>query len=61
MKKISLRLNTDIGGKKKGTIVSVEIDINKVIKDKYWRRRLEDAALDSCVEIVKNESKGDKK
>ncbi len=66
MKKISLKLNTDLGGKKKGAIITVEIDSNKVIKDQYWRRRLEDAALDGCVEIVKNdivknENKGDKK
>lgn len=61
MKKIQLKLNTDLGGKKKGAIVTVEIDSNKVIKDQYWRRRLEDSALDSCVEIVKNETKGDKR
>lgn len=61
MKKISLKLNADLGGKKKGTIVVVKIDSNKVIKDKYWRRRLEDAALDGCVEVVKNEIKGDKR
>lgn len=61
MKKIKLKLNTDLGGKKKGAIVTVEIDSNRVITDKYWRRRLEDAVLDGCVEIVKNESKGDKR
>lgn len=60
-KRISLKLNADLGGKKKGTIITVEIDSNKVIIDQYWRRRLQDAALDGCVEIVKNESKGDKK
>ena len=61
MKKICLKLNADLGGKKKGTVLTLEIDSNKVIKEQYWRRRLEDAALDGCVEIVKNEIKGDKK
>lgn len=66
MKKISLKLNADLGGKKKGSVIVVKVDSNKVITDKYWRRRLEDAALDNCVEIVKkdivkNENKGDKK
>ena len=66
MKKIQLKLNADLGGKKKGTIITVEIDSNKVIIDRYWRRRLEDAALDGCVEVVKNEVtkheiKGEKK
>lgn len=66
MKKISLKLNVDLGGKKAGDIITLEVDSNRVIKDRYWRRRLQDAALDNCVEIVKNEivkneSKGDKK
>lgn len=61
MKKIQLKLNADLGGKKKGTIITVEIDSNKVIIDRYWRRRLEDAALDGCVEVVRNETKGDKR
>jgi hypothetical protein len=61
MKKIQLKLNADLGGKKKGAIVTVEIDSNKVITDQYWRRRLEDAELDNCIEIVKNENRGDKK
>jgi hypothetical protein len=61
MKKISLKLNADLGGKKKGATITVEIDSNKVIIDRYWRRRLEDAALDGCVEVVKKEIKGDKK
>ena len=60
-KKISLKLNADLGDKKKGTTITVEIDSNKVIIDRYWRRRLEDAAIDGCVEVVKNETRGDKK
>jgi hypothetical protein len=57
MKKVSLKLNKDLGGKKAGTILALEIDANKVIVDRYWRRRLEDAAIDGCVEIVKAEKK----
>lgn len=63
MKKISLKLNADLKGKKAGSIVTVEIDRDKVIIDPYWRRRLKDAEIDNCVEIVKieNKEKGDKK
>ncbi len=57
MKKISLKLNVDLNGKKAGDIVAVKIDANKVIKDRYWRRRLADAAIDNCVEVVKQETK----
>ena len=57
MKKISLKINQDLKGKKAGTILTLEIDANKVIVDRYWRRRLEDAAIDACVEIVKTEKK----
>jgi hypothetical protein len=57
MKKVSLKLNKDLGGKKAGTIIALEIDSNKVIVDRYWRRRLEDAEIDGCVEIVKVEKK----
>jgi PleD family two-component response regulator len=61
MKKVRLQLNADLGGKKKGAILSLDIDANKTIIDSYWRRRLEDAKIDKCVEILKNEVRGDKK
>ncbi len=57
MKTIQLKLNTDLRGKKKGDIVTVEVDGDKVIKDSYWRRRFIDSAIDGCVEIVKKETK----
>lgn len=59
-KTIQLKLNTDLGGKKEGTILTLEIDENKVIVDRYWRRRLKDSEIDHCVEIVKIK-KGDDK
>ena len=60
MKKIKLRLNVDLAGKKAGSIVTVTIDSNKTITDQYWRRRLADSEIDNCVEIVKTK-KGDDK
>lgn len=63
MKKVNLKLNVDLNGKKAGSIVTVKIDRDKVIIDPYWRRRLKDAEIDNCVEVVKieNKEKGDKK
>lgn len=56
MKKIKLQINVeDLGGKKKGTILNLEVDKNKTIIDRYWRRRLKDSEIDQCVEIVKAE------
>lgn len=57
MRTIELRLNKDLGGKKEGTILTLEVDANKTIIDRFWRRRLQDAAIDGCVEIVKTERK----
>jgi hypothetical protein len=56
MKKIKLKLNVDLAGKKAGAIVTVEIDRDKVIVDPYWRRRFKDSDIDNCVEIVKEET-----
>ncbi len=60
MKKISLKLNVHLAGKKAGDIVKVEIDANKTIIDRYWRRRLKDSEIDKCVEIVKIKRGDDK-
>lgn len=62
MKKIKLQVNVEgLGGKKKGTILTLEIDSEKTIKDRYWRRRFKDSKIDNCVEIVKTEKKGESK
>lgn len=34
-------------------IVTVKTDASGVPLDRFWRRRLEDAAVDNCVEVVK--------
>lgn len=59
MKTMNLKLNTDLAGKKAGDIVTVKIDADKTIVDRYWRRRFEDSAIDGCVEIIKTKTKGD--
>ena len=54
-----LKLNADIGGKKKGDIVRIEC--TKVVekkstryipKESYWRDRIKDPKIDKCVEFV---------
>jgi hypothetical protein len=57
MKTVQLRLNRDLGGEKAGTVLTLEADTNKTIIKRFWRRRLKDAEIDGCVEIVKAERK----
>lgn len=54
---IQLKLNQDLGGKKKGTILTLKVDREKTILDRYWRRRFKDSVLDNCVELVTSELK----
>jgi len=44
--KVKLKLNAALRGWPAGATINVTLD-------RYWRRRLEDAKTDSCVEIVK--------
>lgn len=53
---MKLKLNQDLrtprGKKKKGDIIEVEADNNKIPLDIFWRKRLNDSQIDNCVEIV---------
>lgn len=48
-----LKLNVAMAGFTPGSVITIGIDENGVPTDKYWRRRLADAAHDNCVELVK--------
>ena len=56
---MKLKLNVPLMGRKAGDIIAVE-DSNGVPRDKYWRNRLADSAIDGCVEIVDNRKKSTK-
>lgn len=45
---MKLKLNTDLAGYKKGSIVDVGEKPSQ-----YWRNRIKDSKIDKCVEIVK--------
>lgn len=47
-------------GYKEGTEIDIE-SVNKTPTDMQWRRRLKDAKMDGCVEVVKPEKKRGKK
>ena len=65
VKIITIQCNSEILDHKKGDKVQIK-SIGGVPTDSFWRRRLKDATLDKCCEIVsdspkKQETKSEKK
>jgi len=58
---IKLKLNTDFSLRNKnykaGAVLSLEADEEGNLYDSFWSRRLKDSAIDTCVEIVKENKK----
>jgi hypothetical protein len=48
-----LKLNQPMAGYEAGHTVTVQADSCGVPLEKFWRRRLKDAKIDNCVEVVK--------
>ncbi len=48
---MKLKLNKDLHGKKKGTVIEIA-DRDGSPLDTFWYRRLKDAEIDNCVEVV---------
>jgi len=36
-----------------GQVVTVQVDSNGIPLEQFWRKRLKDALVDNCVEVVK--------
>lgn len=50
---MKLKLNQPMKGYEAGREVVVQTDANGVPLEKFWRRRIRDAKIDNCVEVVK--------
>jgi hypothetical protein len=50
---MKIKLNVNMGTLRKGLIVNVLCDKSGTPLDIFWRRRLKDAKIDNCCEIVK--------
>ena len=50
---MKIKLNKHLGTFRKGSIVNVDCDAHGIPLDQFWRRRLADAKIDNCCEIVK--------
>jgi hypothetical protein len=55
--KIKLKINTNLDKFKKGQVIALDCDSDGLPFNHFWRRRLADAEIDNCVEIVKEAAK----
>lgn len=51
---IKVLLNTPMAGYEAGREIQVQTDRKGTPIDKFWRRRIRDAATDNCLTIVKS-------
>lgn len=56
-----IKVNKQFGDHKPGTIIDVDCDENEIPLNHIWRRRLKDAEIDNCCEIVKPKKKSTSK
>jgi len=49
--KLKIKVNKTVGTYKKGTIVTVDA-VDGVPLSKFWRDRIKDSTIDSCVSII---------
>lgn len=53
MNDIDLKLNKPMAGYEAGRTVTVQADPSGVPLDRFWRRRIKDAKIDNCLEVIK--------
>jgi hypothetical protein len=50
--RIKIKLNQDLNGHKKNSVLELSCDDDGIPYNSFWRRRLIDADYDNCVEIL---------
>lgn len=55
-----LKINKPLAGHQAGSVISIKTDKQGTPIDRYWRDRMKDAKIDSCVEPVKSKKKENK-
>lgn len=58
---LNIRINKPFGQYTVGQVVKVAVDGSGTPLDQYWRRRLKDAGLDGCCEVVETNPKPSRK
>lgn len=56
MQKIKLKLNRSLLGHASGAIITLKADSKGIPLDAFWRARLADSKIDSCVQIYSEEA-----
>jgi hypothetical protein len=49
---MKIKINKPIFGHKVGQVIDINTNENSIPTAIYWRRRLQDAKIDNCIEIV---------
>jgi hypothetical protein len=49
---MKLKVNVSLRGAPAGSVILIQTDNDGIPLDRYWRRRLVDAKIDNCVEVV---------
>lgn len=49
---INIRINKTFSGYAEGRVVAIQVDQDGTPLQEEWRRRLKDAALDGCCEVI---------
>lgn len=47
-----IMINISFNGYKKGQILPIEVDIDGIPLDIFWRNRIRDSAVDGCVTVI---------
>jgi len=61
MKKVKIKLNTDLLTYKKGSVITLDCDDNGVPYDNFWFRRMKDSDIDNCIEVFVEQKKSTKR
>ena len=61
MKKRRIKVNKEIPGYAAGRLVEISVDNDGVPLDRFWRDRVRDAEIDSCVEFMSQKTLTNKK
>lgn len=51
-RKLKLKIHKPVGDYNKGDEITIECDMECTPKSAYWRRRLIDAKIDGCCELI---------
>ena len=57
---MKIKLNLDLKGFKKGTILNLK-EKGGIVLEQYWRNRIRDSRFDNCITIINEIEKKEKK